>query len=198
MAQKLGFVDYNAFKNAAAARTTIINGGYINTQLIEANAITADMINATNLHVNSANIDGTITATNLNAATGTFTGTLSAATGSFSGSITANSGQIGGFTIDTSKLYNGLSTLNGTSEGVYLGTDGIALGGGKFKVTKEGDITAVGLSVDAAYITGTLAASHIDVNNLAVKKLATTGSTSSLSIADNQIQIFDEDTNRRI
>ena len=59
-----------------------------------------------------------------------------------SGRIVSSEGQIGGFTIGTSKLYNGLSTLNGTSEGVYLGTDGIALGGGKFKVTKDGTLTA--------------------------------------------------------
>ena len=49
---------------------------------------------------------------------------------------------IGGFTIGQSALYNGLSTLSGTSDGVYIGTNGIALGGGNFKVTSAGALTA--------------------------------------------------------
>lgn len=44
------------------------------------------------------------------------------------GNITAQSGNIGGFTIGSSALYNGKNSLAGTSEGVYLGTDGISIG----------------------------------------------------------------------
>ena len=46
------------------------------------------------------------------------------------GVITATSGMIGGFTIGQSALYNGLSELNGSENGVYLGTDGIATSNG--------------------------------------------------------------------
>ena len=71
------------------------------------------------------------------------------------GKITATSGYIGngssGFAITATSLYNGMASLNSGANGVYLGTDGIALGGGKFKVTKSGDFTA-----NNATLTGTL------------------------------------------
>lgn len=59
------------------------------------------------------------------------------------GALTAKSGNIGGFTISASSIYNGMSTLANTSNnGVYVGTDGIALGKGLFKVTNAGALTA--------------------------------------------------------
>lgn len=61
------------------------------------------------------------------------------------GKITATSGAIGGFTIKSSYLYSGMSTINSTSDGVYVGTNGIAVGGGAFKVTSGGTITAKGI-----------------------------------------------------
>ena len=46
-----------------------------------------------------------------------------------SGNITATSGSIGGFTITSSSLYSGKSSLeNNTNNGVYIGTNGISLG----------------------------------------------------------------------
>lgn len=48
-AQKLGYANYSAMVAAAASGKTIINGGYINTDLIQANAINAGMINTTGL-----------------------------------------------------------------------------------------------------------------------------------------------------
>lgn len=45
-----------------------------------------------------------------------------------SGIITATGGNIGGFTIGSSALYNGKNSLSGTTNGVYLGTDGISVG----------------------------------------------------------------------
>ena len=44
------------------------------------------------------------------------------------GNITAQSGNIGGFTIGSSALYSGKNSLDNTSEGVYLGTDGVSIG----------------------------------------------------------------------
>lgn len=62
------------------------------------------------------------------------------------GKITATSGFIGskdnGFTITESAIYNQLSELYGTVNGVYIGTDGIALGGGKFRVNSYGQLYA--------------------------------------------------------
>lgn len=72
------------------------------------------------------------------------------------GKITATSGYIGGangFTITSNKLYNGKDTLNGTANGVYIGTNGIAVGafdGGKadatgFRVSSGGVVTTGGI-----------------------------------------------------
>lgn len=62
------------------------------------------------------------------------------------GKITATSGFIGsknkGFTITENAIYNALSSLYGTVNGVYIGTDGIALGGGKFRVNSYGQLYA--------------------------------------------------------
>lgn len=62
------------------------------------------------------------------------------------GKITATSGYIGsknkGFTITENAIYNALSSLFGTVNGVYIGTDGIALGGGKFRVNSNGQLYA--------------------------------------------------------
>lgn len=61
-----------------------------------------------------------------------------------SGKITASSGEISGFTIGTSAIYNGKSTLASSTAGVYIGTDGISIGTygiyPAFKITKDGDI----------------------------------------------------------
>lgn len=68
-----------------------------------------------------------------------------------SGKVTATSGKIGGFTIGTSALYNGMNNINSTSNGVYVGTNGISVGGGKFKVTSSGAVSAANMT-----LTGTL------------------------------------------
>jgi hypothetical protein len=62
---------------------------------------------------------------------------------SVKGQITATSGYIGsessGFNIGSTAIYNGMTSMSDTTHnGIYLGTDGIALGQGKFKVTKNG------------------------------------------------------------
>ena len=60
-----------------------------------------------------------------------------------SGDITAKRGTIGGFTITATSLYNGMNSFNDTTHnGVYIGTDGIALGKGNFQVTANGDLYA--------------------------------------------------------
>jgi hypothetical protein len=58
------------------------------------------------------------------------------------GNLTSKSGTIGGWTIKDTYLYTGSKTdLDSSAEGIYLASDGIALGS-NFKVTKEGTLTA--------------------------------------------------------
>ena len=68
---------------------------------------------------------------------------ISASNGLFSvnsdGYLTANSGKIGGFTIGSSALYNGINSMTASGTGVYLGTDGLNLGG-NFTVGKDGTV----------------------------------------------------------
>ena len=63
------------------------------------------------------------------------------------GRITATSGYIGngssGFEIGNNYIRNGMSSRDDTAHnGVYIGTDGIALGAGNFKVDSSGNLTA--------------------------------------------------------
>lgn len=74
-------------------------------------------------------------------------GLLSANNVIVAGNVTATSGAIGGFTIANGTLYNGLSSFNGGSNGVYIGPDGIALGGGKFKVDSSGNLVATSATI---------------------------------------------------
>ena len=73
------------------------------------------------------------------------------------GYLTAESGAIGGFTIGSSALYNGINSMTASGTGVYLGTDGLNLGG-RFKVTNKGGAIIgedlIGVSEDdATFIT---------------------------------------------
>ena len=73
------------------------------------------------------------------------------------GKVTATSGYIGnsssGFTIAATKLYNGKSSISDENNGVYIGTDGIALGANSvFKVTKAGAVTAKNITVSGGSI----------------------------------------------
>lgn len=60
------------------------------------------------------------------------------------GKVTAKSGYIGngsnGFEIGNTSIQNGMTSLSDTThDGIYLGTDGIALGKGVFKIESDGD-----------------------------------------------------------
>ena len=71
------------------------------------------------------------------------------------GKITATSGYIGnstsGFTIRSTSIANGKTSLNDNYQGVYIGTDGIALGS-SFKVSSTGAVTASNLSITGGSI----------------------------------------------
>lgn len=119
----------SAIEQNATAITLKVSKGTVSSEISqEAGKIT---ISSNRLIVNSTNFklseDGTIQATN----------------GQFSGKITASSGTIGGFTITSSSIYKGKSSFTSTTEGLYIGTDGINIGGQShgFKVSSYGDIT---------------------------------------------------------
>ena len=64
------------------------------------------------------------------------------------GKVTAISGYIGtaqsGFAIGSNYIRNGMTSLNDTTHnGIYFGTNGIAIGKGNFKVTSAGALTAL-------------------------------------------------------
>lgn len=62
------------------------------------------------------------------------------------GTFYAEKGYLGGtngFTLERNKIYNGKPAISDTSNGIYLGTDGIALGASNaFSVTQQGFLTA--------------------------------------------------------
>ena len=119
-------------------------------------------------------------------------GNLTASSATVTGRITANEGFIGGangFTIQAGKMYSGKPGINDSNAGIYLGTDGIALGANSvFKVTNGGDLTATSGHIGGANITHNAICSDngnwaIYSNGTAVfKNVAVTGDNSSLDI----------------
>lgn len=94
-------------------------------------------------YANSANVTGTI-----NATTGTF--------GNGTYKITVGNGGTA-----NSAIRYGMTALGDTThDGFYIGTDGVALGKGKFKVTGAGALTAT-----SASITGEITATKLTVSN---------------------------------
>lgn len=146
-----------AMNNSIDNSTTRIDGGIIDTNTVNAMLIAAQMLQSKNYEKPSTT-DGIYAQAGLqiNMKTGAMTAKNFAidsegnayfrGNGEFEGTITANEGHIGGiggFTIKAGKLYSGMESFSSnTTPGVYVGTDGIALGGGKFKVTKNGELTA--------------------------------------------------------
>lgn len=65
------------------------------------------------------------------------------------GVTSATSVIIGGFNVSKNSLYNNIKSIDDTShsDGIYIGTDGIALGRGGFKVTSTGALTASSVSI---------------------------------------------------
>ena len=59
------------------------------------------------------------------------------------GALKSDKVTVGGFTLSATALKNGMTSFGDTQHnGVYLGTDGISLGGGKFRVDKNGNLYA--------------------------------------------------------
>lgn len=113
------------------------------------------------------------------------------------GEINAISGYIGngssGFTIGNTSIYNGMTSLNDTEHfGVYLGTDGISLGKGAFRVTNtgqlyaqsgtfEGNVYAKNINYGGNY--GTLSGAGITEHTIGDANIAQAGNYGALTTA---------------
>lgn len=114
---------------------------------------------------------GTITATGANLLTATI--------GNATNKITIGTGTSG-----HSSVRYGMTTLaDTTNNGFYIGTDGIALGKGAFKVTAAGALTATSGSISGGIVTSGIDASNITVGTLSADRI----DASSLSIGISQV-----------
>lgn len=159
-------IDINGIITAMNTHTgpgkTKIDGGIIDTNTVNAMLIAAQLLQSKNYQEPSA-VDGIYAQSGLqvNMETGAMTAKNFAiddkgnayfkGNGEFEGSITANKGYIGGiggFTIEAGKLYSGMDSLPeqptsvSKDKNVYIGTDGIALGSGNFRVDSNGKLYA--------------------------------------------------------
>lgn len=104
------------------------------------------------------------------------------------GTINATKGKIGGnngFTIEANKMYSGSkSTLDSSANGVYVGTDGIALSN-KFKVTNAGKLTATDATVTGSVTatSGSIAKYNINGNDLTSGNVGMSSATTGGAIA---------------
>jgi hypothetical protein len=162
---------------------------------ITPNGITA----RNNLGATTFSIDGTT-------GNAVFAGQLSAASGTFAGALSAPSGTIGGFTIGASQLYTGSkSSLASNDAGVYVGTDGIALGANSpFKVTSAGVLTATSANITGAITAtsgsftgsitstlGTIGGFNIDATRLYTSNISLDTSNKNLSISEGGTAILE-------
>ena len=177
------------FMNTAKdGTTTVISGGAIKTDTVNAMLIAAQLLQSKNYQGSSV-VDGIYAQAGLqiNMKTGAMTAKNFAiddkgnayfkGNGEFEGSITANKGYIGGiggFTIEAGKLYSGMDSLPeqrtsvSKDKNVYIGTDGIALGSGNFRIDSNGKLYAnSGTFSGTIYADGgTIGGWHIDANSL--------------------------------
>lgn len=129
-----------------------------------------------------------------------YSGALTATDATITGRIVAESGVIGNnatnkITIGTNStnaaIYNGMTSLSDTShDGFYVGADGIALGKGKFKVTKAGALTATD-----ATITGAISAKSGTIGANATNKITIGSGTTNASIYYGVTGLSDTDHN---
>ena len=143
-------VDSNGKLTATGAdiggKVTVTSGSMnINNNFIvsDQGAVT---VKSGSMNINNAfkvDANGKLTATGAD-----ISGTITSSNANITGVVKATSGEIGGansakFTIENNHIKNGKSSLTDGSTGVYVGTDGIALGANSaFKVDSDGNLTA--------------------------------------------------------
>lgn len=101
----------------------------------------------------------------------------------FNANTTTGQVSIGGFTVTATALYNGISSASATSgTGVYLGTDGINLGG-VFRVTNAGAIAASSGQIGGFTIDGNhIYSSYVENNNTVYFGMRKNNSTANSQI----------------
>ena len=159
-----------ATKSGLSSGTTTINGGCITTGIIK-----------------SSNYEAGTSGTSINLSSGVIDSKNFKVTST--GNITATAGTVGGFTITDSKIYKTKSSLTSDSNGVYIGTDGIALGASsKFKVTNAGALTATNATISGniTATSGTIGGATISNGVLTIKN-ANIESINGGKITDNSI-----------
>lgn len=138
----------------------------------------------------------------------TLIGTIYASAGEFTGKITALSGYIGqpsqGWTISSSAIYNGKPSYSSTTQGIYIGTDGISLGNASnyIRASKSGDLYANNVNVSGHIIAtsgeiggceienGTLKVGNANITSLNASKI-TAGTMSADRISGGTIDATD-------
>lgn len=94
-----------------------------------------------NVNAKSGTFSGTIYAS-----AGTFSGELKAATGSFNGNITASTGSIGPWNINSDAIYKGNGYNAGGPGNAYFGNSGLSVSD-KFIVDSNGNMNATGATI---------------------------------------------------
>ena len=134
----------------------------------------------------------TVTDTGIITATGA--NLLTATIGNATNKITIGTGTSG-----HSSIRYGMTTFaDPNNNGFYIGTDGIALGKGAFKVTAAGALTATSGSISGGIVTsgidagnitvGTLSADRIEAGSIAVGKLDTSTQTKINNVVKQSIE----------
>lgn len=113
-----------------------------------------------------------------------YNGKVIAKNADIAGKITATSGEIGGFTIGATSIYNGMTSLSDTTHnGVYVGTDGIALGKGNFSVGSAGALTAKSGSIGGWSISSTYLERLSDTMRVRLNGTTMTSGNNVISVA---------------
>lgn len=138
----------------------------------------------------------------------TLKGTIYASAGEFTGKITATSGYIGqpsqGWAISSSAIYNGKSSYSGSTQGIYIGTDGISLGNSTnyVRASKSGYLYANNVNVSGHIVAtsgeiggciienGTLKVGNANITSLNASKI-TAGTMSADRISGGTIDASD-------
>lgn len=104
------------------------------------------------------------------------------------GRITATTGQIGGFTIGASAIYKDTASLNSTTKGVYVGTNGIRINGNNnayFLASSNGNVEANNLKLSGTLNVGGSTITAANLRSGAVGGNNWSGAKSGYGYADD-------------
>lgn len=186
-----------AMNNSIDSSTTRINGGIIDTNTINAMLISAKLLQSLNFKDSIVSDIYAQAGLQINMETGALKAknfgidsdgnAYFKGNGEFAGTITANHGKIGGengFTIEAGKLYSGMDSFNSdASSGVYVGVDGIALGGKKFSVDKSGNVIAA-----SGTFSGTIEADTGKIGGFTISGSSLVGANGGIALNPEYLQ----------